>query len=155
MAIGPCVWGIQSSWHTGLVALRHVGSSPTRDWTHVPCIGRWTLNQWTTREVIWMVLYTFYPSWLFSYSIKHSLEICLESSIVWFIIVGHLGCFQFTFFVPVTNNVLMTIFIHKSLSESMNIVLVDSPMEGLPCTPNAKILHSPYWRLRFNPWSGT
>ena len=25
-------------------------SSPTRDRTHVPCIGRWILNLWTTRE---------------------------------------------------------------------------------------------------------
>ena len=26
-------------------------SSPTRDQTHVPCIGRLILNQWATREV--------------------------------------------------------------------------------------------------------
>ena len=26
-------------------------SSPTRDQTHVPCIGRWMLNYWTIREV--------------------------------------------------------------------------------------------------------
>ena len=26
-------------------------SSQTRDWTHIPGIGRWTLNHWTTREV--------------------------------------------------------------------------------------------------------
>ena len=26
-------------------------SSCTRDWTHVPCNGRWILNHWTTREV--------------------------------------------------------------------------------------------------------
>ena len=26
-------------------------SSLTRDRTHVPCIGRWILNHWTTREV--------------------------------------------------------------------------------------------------------
>ena len=26
-------------------------SPPTRDWTHVPCTGRWILNHWTTREV--------------------------------------------------------------------------------------------------------
>ena len=25
-------------------------SSPTRDGTHVPCIDRWILNHWTTRE---------------------------------------------------------------------------------------------------------
>ena len=38
-------------WLTGLVAPRYVGSSPTRDPTHVPCTGRWILNHWTTREV--------------------------------------------------------------------------------------------------------
>ena len=26
-------------------------SSPTRDWTGIPCIGRWSLNHWTAREV--------------------------------------------------------------------------------------------------------
>ena len=26
-------------------------SPPTRDWTWTPCLGRWTLNHWTTREV--------------------------------------------------------------------------------------------------------
>ena len=26
-------------------------SSPTRDRTRVPCIGRWILDHWTTREV--------------------------------------------------------------------------------------------------------
>ena len=25
--------------------------TPTRDWTHTPCIGRWNFNHWTTREV--------------------------------------------------------------------------------------------------------
>ena len=45
--------------HTGfgscgphLVALRHVGSSWTRDWTHVLCISRRISNHWTTREVL-------------------------------------------------------------------------------------------------------
>ena len=27
-------------------------SSPTRDQTHVPCIGRWTCIHWTTRKVL-------------------------------------------------------------------------------------------------------
>ena len=37
--------------YTGLVAPSCVGSSQTRDQTHIPCIGRWILNHWTTREV--------------------------------------------------------------------------------------------------------
>ena len=40
----------QPLWHTGLVALQHVGSSPTRTGTRVPCIGRWILNHCATRE---------------------------------------------------------------------------------------------------------
>ena len=31
--------------------LWHVGSSQTRDWSHIPCIGRQILNHWTTREI--------------------------------------------------------------------------------------------------------
>ena len=42
--------GSQYLWHTGLAALRHLGSSWTRDRTHVSCIGRQILYHWTTRE---------------------------------------------------------------------------------------------------------
>ena len=38
-------------WLTGLVAPWHVGSSQTRARTRVPCIGRWILNHYATREV--------------------------------------------------------------------------------------------------------
>ena len=41
----------QKLWHTGPVAPQHVGSSQTRARTHVPCIGRQTLNHCATREV--------------------------------------------------------------------------------------------------------
>ena len=37
-------------WHTGLVAPWHMGSSWNRDQTSVPCIERWILYHWTTRE---------------------------------------------------------------------------------------------------------
>ena len=33
-------------WRTGLVAARNVETSWTRDWTCVPCTGRWILNHW-------------------------------------------------------------------------------------------------------------
>ena len=39
-------------WHTGLVVPQHVGSSWTRDQTHVPCIGRQILDDCATREVL-------------------------------------------------------------------------------------------------------
>ena len=42
----------QQLWHTGLVALPHVGSSWTRDQTRVPYISIQILNQWTTREAL-------------------------------------------------------------------------------------------------------
>ena len=42
---------LSSCGHTGLVAPQHVESSLTRNWTHVPCIGRQILIHCTTREV--------------------------------------------------------------------------------------------------------
>ena len=50
----------------GIVALRHVGSSQTRDQIGVPCIGRWILIGGTTTEVLDSILeiYVFCP---FSY----------------------------------------------------------------------------------------
>ena len=40
----------------GLAAMQHVGSSWSRDRTCVPCIGKWILNHWTTRDVSAQVL---------------------------------------------------------------------------------------------------
>ena len=49
------LWHMDSSactvWRTGLVALRHMESSWTRDQMHVLCIGRQILYHRTTREV--------------------------------------------------------------------------------------------------------
>ena len=44
-------YGFQSLWLMGLAALRHMGSSRTRDQTQVPCIGRLTPIHCTTGEV--------------------------------------------------------------------------------------------------------
>ena len=44
---------------TGFTAQWHVGSSQTRDQTcTVPCISRWLLNHWATREIL-CVFYTY------------------------------------------------------------------------------------------------
>ena len=43
-------------WHVGLVDPWHVGSSWTRDETHVPGIGRQILNPWITRKVLNLIL---------------------------------------------------------------------------------------------------
>ena len=40
----------QELWPTGLVGLRHEGSSQIRDWTQVSCIGHRILYHWDTRE---------------------------------------------------------------------------------------------------------
>ena len=47
-----CGTQAQMLWHTGLVAPQRVGSSQTRDRTHVPCIGRRILNHCATREAL-------------------------------------------------------------------------------------------------------
>ena len=43
---------LQQLWLVGSVALWHVGSSWTRDWTRDSGNGSRTLNHWTTREVL-------------------------------------------------------------------------------------------------------
>ena len=48
---GLQVRGLQQLWHMDLVAPQHVGSSRTRDLTHVPCTGRQILNHCATTEV--------------------------------------------------------------------------------------------------------
>ena len=45
-----CQVRAQWLWHMGLVAPWDVESSWTKDWNYVPCIGRWTLNHWTSRR---------------------------------------------------------------------------------------------------------
>ena len=61
---GFCVCRLQRLWCTGSVVAAHrlesmgsaapkcVGSSQTRNQTHVPCIGRRILYRWATREVL-------------------------------------------------------------------------------------------------------
>ena len=51
VGFSSCSTRAQWLWRTGFVAPQHVGSSWTRDRTHVPCIGRRILNHWATREV--------------------------------------------------------------------------------------------------------
>ena len=43
----PRSWGTRASLSCDMWDL----SSPTRNQTQVPCIGRWILNHWTTREI--------------------------------------------------------------------------------------------------------
>ena len=80
---------LSSRWLTGLAAPRHVGSSQTRDRTHVPCIGRWILNHCTTREVPLCLISTVQQSdsvihvyILFHYGLSQAIEYsCLCSTV--------------------------------------------------------------------------
>ena len=49
--------GFSNWWCSGSVALRHVGSSWTRDGTHVPGVARQSLNHRATREAQMSALY--------------------------------------------------------------------------------------------------
>ena len=54
----------QELWRRGLVAPLHVGSSRTRDRTHVLCITRRILNHQTTREVLnFLILQILYKAY--------------------------------------------------------------------------------------------
>ena len=50
---GSVAGSVSAAW--GSTAQAHE-SSWTRDQIHVPCIGRWILNHWTTREVPLQIL---------------------------------------------------------------------------------------------------
>ena len=56
IAVASFCWGTLAlalrlhSCGTGLVATWNVGSSRASDWIRVPCIGRWILYLWATRE---------------------------------------------------------------------------------------------------------
>jgi len=51
-----CCMRAQWLWCTGLVTLRHVGSSQTRDWTHVPALEGEFLTTWPPGKSSFLVL---------------------------------------------------------------------------------------------------
>ena len=89
-ALNSCgSWALRAQaqylWLTGLVAPWHVASSQTRDRTDVPCIARWSLNHWTTREALWFSI--FYLKLL-----QNSGYIALCYTIVQYILVAYGRC---------------------------------------------------------------
>ena len=58
--------GFSSWWLIGLVASQHVASSQTKDQTRIPCIGRWSLYHWTSKEVLFPLLVHLYLPSLYS-----------------------------------------------------------------------------------------
>ena len=61
-------------------------SSPTRNRTCVPCIGKWILNQWTTREVPRITF--FYRSLMLKYSPICTL-LSLMKNFFWYLVKGN------------------------------------------------------------------
>ena len=47
-----------------LLALRHVESSQTRDWTSAPCTGRWILLHCKTREILALYFHLPFLLWI-------------------------------------------------------------------------------------------
>ena len=72
----------QQLWLTGPVSPWHVGSSPTRARTCVPCIGRQILNHCATREaLLWSLCLLSVPS--------EPLKVVSISCFFFFLCVGH------------------------------------------------------------------
>ena len=70
----------------GLVALLPVGSSLTRDWTHVPWVGRQILDHYTTRkpwDMFLILLAIWSPSWRLLCT--HACSASLSNSFWWLV----------------------------------------------------------------------
>ena len=79
-------------WPTGLVVLRHVESSLTRDQTHVPSVGKQILIHWTIRQILRRSIFlllgspTFLILFNFSLLIRDVFSVYLRPSIIlWFL----------------------------------------------------------------------
>ena len=103
----------------GLVALLHVESSWTRDWTGVPCFGRLILHHWTTRTVLTDSL-IFSSSWLkfslcssvlFLSSIAFLITFTLNSSSDKLFTSASLGFFQVFFFLLFLKHISLSVFL--------------------------------------------
>ena len=68
----------QELWLTGLVVPWRVEPSWTMDRTRVPCIGRWILNHWTTREVLkWHFFFIIQPVFVeYFVDVRHWHPVC-------------------------------------------------------------------------------
>ena len=62
-------------WHMGLAAPRHTRSSRTMDGTAVPCIARWALNPWATREALLSQIFNVSPRFVIAFLLRNK---CLD-----------------------------------------------------------------------------
>ena len=95
------LWGIIGSMHTGFsicgardLALQHVESSQTRDWTHVPCTGKQILIYCTTREFPVLQIFKFKKidinCWQRYEEICALIHCCWKHSAFWWAILYYL-----------------------------------------------------------------
>ena len=70
---GSRAWA-QQLWQMGLAALRHMGSSWPRAWTHISCTGRQILYHWATREALNDFLKVIFSCWNLVFSPSKSSE---------------------------------------------------------------------------------
>ena len=70
--------------HMGLAALRHRGFFQTRDRTRVPCIGRWILNHWTTREALYSIIFilAFFSFWVAGLLFPSTMDVYLSGTLL-------------------------------------------------------------------------
>ena len=121
---------------TGLVAPQRVESFWTRDWTCVPCIGKWILNHWTTREVLkssWIEFLTqhnfleIYPGCCIYWK---SVPFFLRGSIPWheytteqLPLEDNLSCFQF---LDITNKTALNICVGFCVNVSLPLLGINA-----------------------------
>ena len=110
-------------WCMGLVAPQNVGSSLTRDQTHVPCIGRQTLNHWTTRGVLyfWLISVTVTVLYPFLYIISLIFILMVVTIIILF------------YFWDEETNLRWYYFLRAAIMKSTDWVACTMEMYFLPC----------------------
>ena len=67
---------LQYLQHEGLIAPQYGGSSRTRDWTCVFCIGRWIPYHWATRKALFFSKDFFFRCGSFLKSLLNLLQYC-------------------------------------------------------------------------------
>ena len=84
---GSRVRGLPRLWLTGSVALWHVESPRTRNWIHVPCLGRQIIIHCATREIIkfcFLILMWLHKCMLFVKLYRHSSFYCASQILLFF-----------------------------------------------------------------------
>ena len=113
-------------------------SSTTRDGTHNPCIGRWSLMRWTTREVTWMLLLSFCNILI--------LTVCLSTILVLCLYLKELNSYSMIFFsflyLPFWLEFIINFYCRKRLYSSLLYFPKYSPLEIADISRKADVEHA-------------